>query len=77
MQQLSLDPLLPKRGSVKFAVWHLLMTRPDGLCRRDFAKEDIYEVSARIGELEKLGWPIRKGRCDRHNHRHPFVEYSL
>lgn len=77
MQQMTFEALEPRKGSAKSAVLSLLRSYPDGLCRRDFAREDIYEVSARIGELEKLGWQIRKSRCDRHNHRHAFVEYSI
>lgn len=75
--QLSLEPLMPKPGSVKAAVLHLLQSRPEGMCRRDFANEDIYELSNRIGELQADGWVILKGRCQRHNHRQKFTLYSL
>lgn len=77
MRQLSFDPLPPKEGTVKAAVLHLLQTHPDGMCRRDFAAEDIFELSNRIGELEVDGWLILKGRCDKHQHRHPFTLYQI
>lgn len=75
--QLTFDPIKPKSGTVKAAVLNLLRYHPDGLCRRDFANQDIYELSNRIGELEDDGWVIEKGKCERHNHRHPFTLYSL
>lgn len=78
-RQLPLDPPWPKPGSVKSAVLHYLMGRPEGSCRRDFAQIDIYEVSARIGELQRDGWPITKRKCSRHHHRPEshFVEYLI
>lgn len=75
--QLTFDPIQPKPGSVKSAVLHYLQAYPDGRCRRDFALIDIYELSNRIGELEADGWVIQKGKCERHNHRHPFTLYKL
>lgn len=75
--QLSLDPIQPKPGSAKEAVWHLLMMFPDGICRRIAAEWDIYELSARIGELERDGWTILKSRCERHSHRQRFTLYKL
>jgi hypothetical protein len=77
--QLTLDPIWPKQGSVKAAVLNFILARPDGSCRRDFAEIDVYEVSARIGELQKDGWQISNRPCSRHQHRPEshFVEYSL
>lgn len=77
MQQLTLDPIQPKPGSVKAAVLNLLMAYPDGLCRRDFANEDIFELSNRIGELQADGWIIHKSRCEKHHHRQRFTLYSI
>lgn len=78
MQQLTLDPLMPKPGSVKSAVLNLMMAMPDGICRRDAASLiDVYELSNRIGELQADGWMIYKVRCDRHHHRQRFTLYHL
>lgn len=72
------EPIRPKPDSVKAAVLNLLSAFPDGLCRRDFVVyAEIYELSNRIGELEDDGWVIEKGKCERHNHRHPFTLYKL
>lgn len=75
--QLTFDPIQPKPGTVKAAVLNLLLAYPDGLCRRDFAQHDIYELSNRIGELEADGWVVHKGKCERHRHRHQFTLYKL
>lgn len=75
--QLTLNPIKPKLGTVKAVVLGELLANPDGRCRRDFALIDVYEVSNRIGELEKDGWFIAKGKCERHNHRHPFTLYQI
>lgn len=76
--QLSLDPVMPKPGSVKAAVLNLMLGMPDGICRRDAAVEiEVYELSNRIGELEADGWVILKSKCERHNHRQKFTLYSL
>jgi hypothetical protein len=80
VEQLLFEPFAPKPGSVKSAVLHYLLSRPDGSCRRDFATDiDVYEVSARIGELEADGWVIYRQRCTRHQHRREshFLEYFL
>lgn len=76
-EQLTFEPIRPTKGTVKALVWHELMAHPEGLCRRDFAQMDVYELSNRIGELEKDGWIIWKGKCERHHHRHPFTLYKI
>ncbi len=58
-------------------VLHLLRGYPDGMCRRTFAQHDIYEVSARIGELADAGYLVGKGRCTVHHHKRRFVSYML
>lgn len=73
-------PIEPKPDSVKAAVLDYLRARPDGSCRRDFALElEVYELSARIGELKKDGWHIITRPCSRHRHRRhsQFLEYRL
>jgi hypothetical protein len=77
MYQLTFEPRKPKPSTVKAAVLHYLQAHPEGRCRRDFASIDIYELANRIGELEADGWIIGKGKCERHNHRHPFTLYQL
>ena len=47
------------------------------MCRRTFAQHDIYEVSARIGELEDAGYLVGKGRCLLHHHKRRFTSYML
>lgn len=60
------------------AVYSLLDGRPDGLCRRDFAQHDIFEVANRIAEIEtRLGIQIGRERCTVHHHRRRIVRYSL
>jgi hypothetical protein len=50
----------------------------DGLCRRDFALHDIYEVSNRISEIEqRLGITIERDRCHVHQHRNRIIRYRL
>jgi hypothetical protein len=72
------EPIMPKEGTVKSAVLHLMMAHPGGICRRDAANMiDVYELSNRIGELQADGWTIWKGRCERHGHRQRFTLYSL
>ena len=76
--QLTLDPLWPKKGTVKAGVLNLMMAMPEGICRRDAANLiDVYELSNRIGELQADGWIIHKARCERHNHRQRFTLYHL
>lgn len=75
--QLIFEPTRPKAGTVKAAVLNLLRAYPDGLCRRDFANHDIYEVANRIGELQRDGWIIVNRPCKRHAHKHRLVEYYL
>lgn len=60
-------------------VYALLDGRPlDGLCRRDFALHDVYEVSNRISEIEqRLGIEIERERCRIHKHRHRVIRYRL
>ena len=58
-------------------VLHLLRGYPEGMCRRTFANHDIYEVSARVGELEDAGYVIGKQRCTAHHHKRRFVAYRL
>lgn len=60
-------------------VYLLLAGRTDGVCRREFAAwADIYEVSARIGEMQAKGVAISTtDRCDKHQHRHRFTLYKL
>lgn len=78
MQQLTFDPIQPKDGTLLAAVLQLLYDRREGICRRSAVEElDCYELSARIGELEKLGWTITKRRCNLHYHQRRFVRYSL
>lgn len=77
MQQMTFEALEPRKGSAKSAVLSLLRSYPDGICRRIAAQHDVYELSARIGELEKLGWTITKRRCNLHYHQRRFVRYSL
>jgi hypothetical protein len=82
MDQLRLEhvgPQEPKPGTVKASIMQLLRQHPEGLCRRNWAQYDIYEVSARIGELQRDGWVIGIRRCSRHDHRKAphMVEYFL
>lgn len=77
MNQLTFDTMEPPKGTVRSSVLNLLRAYPDGLCREDFASGHIYEVSARIGELQKLGWAITTSPCRRHQHRTRIVEYRL
>jgi len=59
------------------AVLELLRAHPDGLCRRDFARRDFYEVSARILELREEGAFIDVAQCKRHRHRGKIYRYRL
>lgn len=61
------------------AVFSLLDSRPyDGICRRDAAQHDIFELSARIGEIEdRLGITVIRERCRVHSHRKPFKRYRI
>lgn len=60
------------------AVYGMLSAYPDGVCRRDFAEVDVWEVSNRIGEIEsRLGITIHRDRCKKHNHRRPVTLYRL
>lgn len=77
MEQLSFEPIWPKENTVGAQILGLLTDFPDGLCREDFALNHIYEVSARIGELQKMGWLISNRKCQRHKHRGNIVEYFL
>lgn len=59
-------------------VYDLLLGIPDGVCRRTFALNDVYEVANRIAEIEaRLGITINRERCTSHDHRHRVVRYSL
>lgn len=59
-------------------VWGMLSAYPDGVCRRDFAEVDIWEVSNRISEIEaRLGVSIIRDKCERHGHRNPVVLYRI
>lgn len=72
------SPVVPKVGTVQRAVLNLLSYH-EAFCRREFAQHDIYEVSARIGELRRLGWHIGSRPCKRHEHqsRNGLIEYFL
>lgn len=60
------------------AVYWLLRGHPEGMCRRDFASHDIWELSNRISEIEeRVGIDIVRERCVDHPHRHRVVRYSL
>lgn len=60
------------------AVYALLDGNPAGLCRRDFAQHDIFEVANRITEIEdRLGIKIGRERCTAHYHRRRIVRYML
>lgn len=59
------------------AVLEMLRANPDGLCRRQFAQRDVYEVSARILELQDEGAFIERGQCKRHRHRVKVYRYKL
>lgn len=57
-------------------VYTLLLVNRDGMCRLDWAKADVWEVSNRIGEIEqRLGITIERDRCKRHNHRNAVTLY--
>lgn len=59
------------------AVW-VILRRPGGACRLEFALEDVWEVSNRVAEVEqRLGVEVTREKCVKHNHRHPVVRYSL
>lgn len=59
------------------AVW-VILRRPGGACRLEFALEDVWEVSNRVAEVEqRLGVEVRRERCTSHDHRHRVVRYSL
>lgn len=59
-------------------VYAMLRAYPDGVCRRDFAEVDVWEVSNRIGEIEtRLGITIQRDRCKKHNHRRPVTLYRV
>lgn len=76
MPDYDLSALTPTQA----AVYLILAGRPyDGACRRDFALEyEIYEVSNRIGEVERrLGITIERARCRKHAHRRPVTLYRL
>lgn len=75
--QLTFAPLEPKDGTVRKGVLNMLRHYPYGLCRQDFAEHEIYEVSARVGELQKDGWVITTKICERHMHRTRIIEYRL
>lgn len=77
MDQLSFKALRPKEGTVRYSVLHMLEVHPYGLCREDFVKDHIYEVSARVGELQKMGWVITTAPCLRHHHQSRIVQYQL
>lgn len=72
-------PTRPERGTVKAAVLNLLLSHPEGICRRDAALEiEVYELSNRIGELAADGWAIvREPRCRNHFHHQRFTLYRL
>lgn len=71
-----MTPIEPKAGTVKAQLLAMLRSR-EGICRRDAASADVYELSNRIGELAKDGWPIQRTTCERHQHRQLFTLYSL
>lgn len=76
--QLTLNPVWPKEGTVKASVLELLLTHPEGICRRNAAQIDVYELSNRIGELAADGWAIvREPRCRNHFHNQRFTLYRL
>lgn len=77
MDQLSFKALEPKDGTVRKSVLTMLRYYPAGLCRQDFADNHIYEVSARVGELQKMGWVITTSPCLRHHHQSRIVQYQL
>jgi len=58
-------------------VLQLLRAHPDGRCRRDFAQADVYEVSARILELQAEGAFVERTVCKRHRHRSKIYNYRL
>jgi len=72
------DPVNSRLTATQGAIWNLLRTHPAGLCRRDLARWDHWEVSNRISEIEdRLGIVIVRERCVDHPHRHRVVRYSL
>lgn len=76
--QLTLNPVWPKEGTVKASVLNLLLSHPEGICRRNAAEIDVYELSNRIGELAADGWAIaRLPRCRNHFHNQRFTLYKL
>lgn len=76
--QLSFAPIEPKSGTVKAALLDMLRGWPDGICRKDAAVQlEVYELSARVLELEADGFLILRTRCTRHRHRQKFVNYRL
>ena len=67
-------PLTPTQN----AVYSILRTHPDGVCRRVFAQFDIFEVANRISEIEqRLGITIERDVCRRHAHKQRFTLYRL
>lgn len=79
MNQMTLEPLWPKEGTVRYLVLSALGDAyPGGVCRREFAHRfDVYEVSNRIGELKAMGWRIGTKPCKRHDHKAQIVDYYL
>ena len=72
------DPVNGALTPTQGAIWNLLRTHPAGLCRRDLARWDFWEVSNRISEIEdRLGIVVRRERCVDHPHRHRVIRYSL
>lgn len=67
-----------KLTETQWCVLAILEARPGGVCRRDFAAFDVWEVSNRISEIEqRLGITISRAKCTTHQHRHRVVRYSL
>lgn len=52
------------------AVYNLLKSNPQGLCRRDFAQRDFYEIHARFTEMRREGVFVESTLCHKPGHFH-------
>jgi hypothetical protein len=52
------------------AVYNILKSNPQGLCRRDWAQRDFYEIHARFCELRAEGIVVSSEVCRKTGHFH-------
>jgi hypothetical protein len=55
----------------------LIRAGAKGVCGTEFLAEYVPRYSARILELRRDGWVIRRRRCDRHSHQGVQYVYEV